>query len=118
MKRFFSGLATSLEKAPKSIRESYRRMKTPNAFELYDLQQDPYEFQDLVSDPGHASILANLKQQLHDWRKETQDPLLDKNNLARLAAEIEACMVDGQPQKGKLELTYPDYFFVHPTRSN
>ena len=118
MKRFFSGLATSLEKAPKPVRESYRRMKTPNAFELYDLQQDPYEFQDLVSDPGHASILANLKQQLHDWRKETQDPLLDKNNLARLAAEIEACMVDGQPQKGKLELTYPDYFFVHPTRSN
>mgnify|MGYP006116258029 FL=1 len=118
MKRFFSGLATSLEKAPKPIRESYRRMKTPHAFELYDLQQDPYEFQDLVSDPGHASILADLKQQLHDWRKKTQDPLLDKKNLERLAAEIEACMVDGQPQKGKLELTYPDYFFAHPTRSD
>ncbi len=118
MKRFFSELPTSLEKAPKLIRESYRRMKTPNAFELYDLQQDPYEFQDLVSDPAHASILADLKQQLHDWRKKTQDPLLDKKNLVRLAAEIKACMVNGQPQKANLELTYPDYFFTQPTRPN
>ena len=116
MKRFFAGLPTSIKEAPDLVRESYRRMKRPGEFELYDLQQDPYEFTDLVSDTNHAVMLAELKQQLADWRVKTRDPLLDKANLVRLGAEIKACMVNGQPQKSKLELTYPDYFFATSAR--
>ena len=115
MKRFFPDLATSIEEAPDHVRESYRRMKRPGEFELYDLQQDPYEFTDLVSNAANAAVLAELKQQLADWRLKTRDPFLDPAKLRRLKAEIDACMVNGQPQKSSLDLTYPDYFFATST---
>ena len=115
MKRFFPDLATSIEEAPDHVRESYRRMKRPGEFELYDLQQDPYEFTDLVSNAANAAVLAELKQKLADWRLKTRDPFLDPAKLRRLKAEIDACMVNGQPQKSSLDLTYPDYFFATST---
>ena len=46
------------------------------------------------------------------WRERTADPLLDPENVKRLKAEINACMVDGKPNKTQLTLTYPDYFFA------
>ena len=118
LNRFFTGLQSVIDSAPNGIRESYQRMKTPAEFELYDLQQDPYEFNDLVSDANHRIILADLKQQLARWRKETNDPLLSRANLLRLKAEVDACMMNGQPQKSKLELTYPDYFFAPPAKTD
>jgi len=114
LNRFFSELPAIIEKAPPLVRNSYQRMKTPAAFELYDLQDDPYEFNDLVSDPDHKTILESLKQQLARWRKETNDPLLKPANLQRLKNEIMACFENGLPQKDRLELTYPDYFFGKP----
>ena len=114
LKRFFSELPEVIQTAPAVVRNSYQRMKRPAEFELYDLQQDPYEFNDLVSDTAHATMLANLKQQLASWRQETRDPLLRPANLQHLKAEIDACFENGQPQKSRLELTYPDYFFATP----
>ena len=112
--RFFPGLPEVIEAAPALVRDSYHRMKTPAAFELYDLQQDPYEFKDLVSDASHAAILENLQQELARWRTETRDPLLQPANLQRLKAEIDACLIHGKPDKSLLKLTYPDYFFATP----
>ena len=40
-----------------------------------------------------------------------QDPLLQPENLSRLKAEVDACFVDGTPDKSRLSLAYPDYFF-------
>jgi N-sulfoglucosamine sulfohydrolase len=114
LNRFFAGLPEVIEAAPALVRDSYKRMKTPAAFELYDLQQDPYEFKDLVSDASHTAILKNLKQELARWRKETRDPLLQPANLQRLKAEIDACLINGNPDKSSLKLTYPDYFFATP----
>ena len=119
LNRFFAELPAVIETAPALVRNSYQRMKRPAEFELYDLQQDPYEFNDLVSVAGHTAIRENLKQQLARWRKETDDPLLKPANLQRLKAEIDACFENGLPQKSRLELTYPDYFFpVSPKKSN
>ena len=106
-----------IETAPALVRNSYQRMKTPAEFELYDLQQDPYEFNDLVADAGHTAVQENLKQQLARWRKETNDPLLKPANVQRLKAEIDACFENGLPQKSRLQLTYPDYFFATPPNS-
>ena len=114
LNRFFSELPAVIDKAPALVRNSYQRMKTPAEFELYDLQEDPYEFNDLVSDPDHNAILKTLKQQLAHWRQKTNDPLLKPMNLQRLKTEITACFEDGLPQKTRLELTYPDYFFAKP----
>lgn len=37
--------------------------------ELYDLLEDPFELQNLASEPIHSSIKADLKQRLYQWRQ-------------------------------------------------
>jgi hypothetical protein len=86
-------------------------MKAPPEYELYDLLADPYEFRNLADDAEHAATLAELTTQLADWRIRTNDPLLKPENLKQLKAEVDACIVDGEARKGRLNLTYLDYFF-------
>lgn len=43
---------------------------------LYDVLFDPHESNNLVSDPARAEILAALRTELEDWRRQTGDPLL------------------------------------------
>lgn len=112
LERFFPGLATQIDAAPDPIRSAYHRMQSPPAYELYDLESDPYEFHNLASDPEHSATLATLKRELDRWRRTTQDPLLDPSNLRKLKAEIDACFVGGKASKGSLSLHYPDYFFA------
>jgi len=111
MNRFFADLPVSIDSAPKRIRDAYYRMKQPPQFELYDLQSDPYEFRNIASDVKHASEFAELKTQLQNWRTRTKDPLLNDANLKKLKSEIDACFTEGKPNKEKLLLNYPDYFF-------
>lgn len=44
--------------------------------QLFDLLFDPNEARNLVGDPDHAHILADLRERLEDWMRETADPLL------------------------------------------
>lgn len=44
-------------------------------FELYDLQQDPDEFDNLSGSPEHAAIEQQLKEVLHEWMMVYQDYL-------------------------------------------
>ena len=41
--------------------------------ELYDLHADPWELNNLASDPTHASTLTRLRQRLLDWLLETEN---------------------------------------------
>ncbi len=111
LKRFFADLPTVIDSAPEPVRSAYLRMKKPPRFELYDLQIDPYEFQNLAGKAEFAEVLDDLSYRLETWRRQTRDPLLDPNTLARLQAEVTACFVDGTPSKSRLKLTYPEYFF-------
>ena len=113
LNRFFKGLPATIEAAPDHIRQSYRRMRRPAEYELYDLQADPHEFRNLVGDPKHDAVAVELKTRLAAWRQQTTDPLLAASNLAKLKEEVKACFVNGSPEKSKLTLTYPDYFFTN-----
>ena len=86
-------------------------MRHPPAFELYDLDADPHEFTNLADRPEQAAVLETLKRELAGWRRQTGDPLLKPANLTRLKAEIDACIEKGQASKGRLSLSYPEYFF-------
>jgi len=111
LKRFFAGLPSVIEAAPDDIRGAYLRMKTPPAFELYDLKTDPYEFHNLAAQGEYTEQLARLKGRLTQWRIRTKDPLLKPENLRRLKAEVDACIIKGEAHKDRLHLSYPEYFF-------
>jgi N-sulfoglucosamine sulfohydrolase len=102
-------IEAALATANTEVRDAYAVMKQPPRYELYDLENDPYEFRNLAESPDHASTLAELTQALTDWRQQTRDPLLDPQNLARLTAEVTATHTkNAAKERG---WGYPDYFF-------
>ena len=44
------------------------------AFELYDLQADPWEGTNLAGDPNYADVLATYQEKLKDFQTATDDP--------------------------------------------
>ncbi len=65
---------------------AFERAANPPEFELYDLQTDPWEFDDLAAQPEHAATLQRLKEALLAWRAGTHDPLLTAEGMAKMAA--------------------------------
>ena len=59
------------------IRQVYYRVEHPPKFELYDLQNDPYEWSNLSSNPEFTAVKERLLTALRNWREITNDPLLD-----------------------------------------
>ena len=45
--------------------------------QLYDLVLDPQEGSNVAADPAKAEVLAELRERLESWMRETEDPLLD-----------------------------------------
>jgi N-sulfoglucosamine sulfohydrolase len=45
--------------------------------QLYDLVLDPQEGNNVAADPAKAGVVAELRQRLEAWMRETEDPLLD-----------------------------------------
>jgi arylsulfatase A-like enzyme len=48
-----------------------------DAIQLYDNLFDPGQVKNLVTEPSHAAIVAELHHRLHEWMVRTNDPLLD-----------------------------------------
>jgi N-sulfoglucosamine sulfohydrolase len=42
--------------------------------ELYDLAMDPKELKNLAGSEKHAEVLANLRRELRQWQRQTNDP--------------------------------------------
>jgi N-sulfoglucosamine sulfohydrolase len=72
----------------RSIREGHYKLiqnliptsKVP-AIEFFDLSSDPYEFKNLADSPEVASVKDRMLRELMDWRKKTNDPLLNLDTL-------------------------------------
>jgi N-sulfoglucosamine sulfohydrolase len=47
-------------------------------FELYDLEKDPHEVQNLAENPKYAKVFGELKEQLKAFQKRTKDPWIVK----------------------------------------
>ena len=92
-------MAEALRQASEEVRRAYELMASPPEFELYDLEQDPFEFRNLAAEPGHEESLRELRGKLLQWRQETADPFLDPLNVTRLKDEIEATRKNGQYER-------------------
>lgn len=113
--RFFGGdvFRAALAEAPERIRAAYERMRRPPEFELYDLEADPYEFDSLANDETYGAELERLREALEAWRRETEDPLLDPENVRRLKAEVDETFQDGQyvrPESWDYVKYFQDFF--------
>lgn len=45
--------------------------------ELYDLEADPLEEENLIDDPDHADVAERLRTAVDEWMARSDDPLLD-----------------------------------------
>lgn len=68
------------------------------AFELYDLTADPYERRNLAADPGYATIRADLRERLSQWRTQTSDILPDERVGDEVAERFMAAFVAHAPE--------------------
>ncbi len=49
------------------------RYQSKAAEELYDVEADPYELNNLAADPAHADTVAELREKVRQWRVEQGD---------------------------------------------
>lgn len=59
------------------IRTAFDTYANPPEFELYDLENDPWEFHNLAGKAEYAEVEQRLKTALEVWQRETDDPALN-----------------------------------------
>ncbi|MEM7559340.1 MAG: sulfatase-like hydrolase/transferase, partial [Planctomycetota bacterium] len=90
-----------------NVRRAYELMRRPPRYQLFDLESDPFEFQNLADDPNYANVLSDLQSRLNNWRKETKDPLLDPESLRKLTQEVQSVNKKSVARDHKWK--YPEY---------
>jgi len=85
-----------LMQAPIRVRNAYAIMRQSPQFELYDLHNDPYEFNNLADNPSFHDIKNYLKTVLHDWQVASGDPLLSAENLRLLEHDVHGAYMNRQ----------------------
>jgi N-sulfoglucosamine sulfohydrolase len=59
----------------------------PPEYELFDLQEDPYEWKNLADSPEHNTIRQRLLKAMQEFQHEIKDPFASKENIATFIAE-------------------------------
>ncbi len=62
--------------------------RAPNAEMLFDLIYDPHEANNLIEDEGYADVLADMRDRLEQWMRQTDDPLLSGSVQAPEGARL------------------------------
>ena len=70
------------------IRRAFDVYADPPEFELYDLREDPWEFENLAGGPDVAEVEDQLKAALDEWRRETDDPCLDLEFMEEMRKRV------------------------------
>lgn len=81
----------------------YRRFRYPPVYELYDLEKDPYELDNLAQKQEFTSIVDGLRQRIENWMDDTVDPFVDPEYLGaftRAYREREAQVIAYEQEHG------------------
>lgn len=82
--------AEEIAASEEKIRKAYALWQNPPEWELYDLKNDPWEFENLAEKPDKAEILSEMKRALMAWRETTKDPFLDGKKRDRYTMEMDS----------------------------
>jgi N-sulfoglucosamine sulfohydrolase len=69
------------------VRRAFDTFANPPEFELYNLANDPIEFQNLAGTSGGSSAQQRLTKALTEWRKQTDDPFLDPDFTEKMVRD-------------------------------
>ena len=107
-------ITKELPQAGEVTRKGYATWLHPPRWQLYDLQNDPHEWNNLADDPSHAATLKRLQQALTAWQDDTRDPLRDPALLNQLMTECAEVTANGKrsPKGGWGYLNY-----LHPDKT-
>ncbi len=61
--------------------EPGKQFRTPPGWELYDMQNDPHEMNNLYGDPEYKTLAAKLKKELLRLREEVKDSDADRPHI-------------------------------------
>ena len=73
--------------AAESVKRAFALWSKPPRYELYDLLEDPYEWNNLANDPAHAEIKTRLIKDLTQLQNQTRDPFLDQEYIDEFVKE-------------------------------
>jgi N-sulfoglucosamine sulfohydrolase len=76
--------------ADPAVRAAYATYRNPPPEELYDLQADPWEFDNRIDHASLAAVRDELRAGLSQWQAETDDRIADPEVLDRLTREHDA----------------------------
>ena len=74
-------LPTERAVAPPEVKRALERWEHPPRFELYDLKNDPHEWNNLAEDRGYAAVKKRLVKALDTFQRQTADPFRDQKNV-------------------------------------
>lgn len=98
---------------PEHKRRAYDQWKHPVEFELYDLKNDRWEWNNLAEMPEYQDVLSRLRGELAKWQVETGDELRHPEKLRMLKREVQSTFVDGEyihlRNRHDFEWQYVDY---------
>lgn len=71
--------------------------------ELYDLENDPYEINNLANDKAFAKSLDEMRNKLNDWHSSIKDYGMEEDSEELKASFIQYGITSGNKYKGKIE---------------
>jgi arylsulfatase A-like enzyme len=76
-------------RAIRTERYTYAELLDGTPWLLYDSETDPYQRTNLVFDPEHAALQADLAERLDEWRERTDDPMLNGVDQVRELGKLD-----------------------------
>lgn len=73
------------------------------AEELYDLEKDPFETNNLAGQPDFAQSLREMQDKLSEWHRAVKDHGMEEDNEALKAAFVQYGIKSNKNYKGKIE---------------
>ncbi len=101
--------AEEIAASPEWVQRIYATFREPPEYELYDLENDPYEFRNLAEAPSHADDLRRMIKALEAWHEQTRNPLGRAGNVKRFTEENESLVGRNYREDAEFRWEYLDY---------